>query len=243
MQCACTILLSVACSDLQYFSTLSHKRHDFPKKNFLAIKCLSIFSTNVCEMFLIQCRSQWPRGLRPPDCWDCGFESQRGHGCLPVVSVVCCQVEVSATSWSLVQRSPTDCGVSLWVIKKPRKRGGYSPLPGCENTRTMCCSVRKTTPTYLIQWDILINVVRSSGTVIVFLVGNLKIPYRFSTNPEISNFIKICRVGAELFHADGRTDRHDKSFFCNSVDAPKSAKFLIRPYLQTRPQEYLKYPK
>jgi hypothetical protein len=28
------------------------------------------------------------------------------------VSVVCGQVEVSATSWSLVQRSPTDCGVS-----------------------------------------------------------------------------------------------------------------------------------
>jgi len=32
---------------------------------------------------------------------------------LSVVSVVCCQVEVSATSWSLVQRSPTDCGASL----------------------------------------------------------------------------------------------------------------------------------
>jgi len=30
-----------------------------------------------------------------------------------VVSVVCCQVEVSATSWSLVQRSPTDCGASF----------------------------------------------------------------------------------------------------------------------------------
>jgi len=26
------------------------------------------------------------------------------------VSVVCCQVEVSATDWSLVRRSPTDCG-------------------------------------------------------------------------------------------------------------------------------------
>jgi hypothetical protein len=25
---------------------------------------------------------------------------------------VCCQIEVSATGWSLVQRSPTDCGVS-----------------------------------------------------------------------------------------------------------------------------------
>jgi hypothetical protein len=34
---------------------------------------------------------------------------------LSLVSVVCCQVEVSATSRSLVQRSPTDCGVSdVW---------------------------------------------------------------------------------------------------------------------------------
>ena len=39
-----------------------------------------------------------------------------GHGCLSVVIVVCCQVEVSATGWSLVQRSPTDCGASLCVI-------------------------------------------------------------------------------------------------------------------------------
>jgi hypothetical protein len=29
MQCVCAILLSVACSALQYFSTLSHNRHDF----------------------------------------------------------------------------------------------------------------------------------------------------------------------------------------------------------------------
>jgi hypothetical protein len=29
-----------------------------------------------------------------------------------LVSVVCCQVEVSATGWSLVQRSPAECGVS-----------------------------------------------------------------------------------------------------------------------------------
>ena len=43
------------------------------------------------------------------------------HGCLSVVSVVCCQVEVSATGRSLVQRSPTDCGVSLCVISKNLK--------------------------------------------------------------------------------------------------------------------------
>jgi hypothetical protein len=39
-------------------------------------------------------------------------KSRRGHGCLSFVSVVCCQVEVSATGWSLVQRSPTERGVS-----------------------------------------------------------------------------------------------------------------------------------
>jgi len=63
--------------------------------------------------------SRWPRGLRrrstaarllrlwvriPPG------------ACLPVVSVVCCQVEVSATHWSLVQRSATYCDASLCVI-------------------------------------------------------------------------------------------------------------------------------
>jgi hypothetical protein len=38
---------------------------------------------------------------------------------MSVVSVVCCQVEVSATGRSLVQRSPTGCGVSLCVVRKP----------------------------------------------------------------------------------------------------------------------------
>jgi hypothetical protein len=33
-------------------------------------------------------------------------------GCVSVVSVVCCQVEVSATGRSVVQMSPAECGVS-----------------------------------------------------------------------------------------------------------------------------------
>jgi hypothetical protein len=41
-----------------------------------------------------------------------GSNHSGGHGCLSVVSVVSCQVEISATGWSLVQRSPTECGVS-----------------------------------------------------------------------------------------------------------------------------------
>jgi len=45
----------------------------------------------------------------PLACWDCGFKSLRGHGCLFLVSVVCCQVEFSVTGRSLIQRRPTEC--------------------------------------------------------------------------------------------------------------------------------------
>ena len=91
-------------------------------KSFLNVAIFIHFWTVimcVCVCVCV-CRSQWPRGLRsmlrPLACWDCGFESHRWHGYLSVVSVVCCGVEVSATSWSLIQRIPTDCGVWLCVI-------------------------------------------------------------------------------------------------------------------------------
>jgi hypothetical protein len=41
-----------------------------------------------------------------------GSNTVREHGCLPLVGVVCCQVEVSVSRRSLVQRSSTDCDVS-----------------------------------------------------------------------------------------------------------------------------------
>jgi len=42
--------------------------------------------------------------------------------------VLCCQVEVSASDWSLVQRSPTEYGVSecdneVWIIRRWPSRG------------------------------------------------------------------------------------------------------------------------
>ena len=45
---ACAILLSVPCPALLYFSTLSHKRHDFREKKWLSnMKCVLIFSTSL----------------------------------------------------------------------------------------------------------------------------------------------------------------------------------------------------
>jgi hypothetical protein len=48
-------------------------------------------------------------------------KSRRRLGCLSVVSFVRYHEEVSATGRSLVQRSPTDCCVSLCVIQKPQE--------------------------------------------------------------------------------------------------------------------------
>jgi len=50
-----------------------------------------------------------------------GPNPARGHGYLSLMSAEGCQVQVSATGWSLVQRSPTECGVCLSVMVKPRQ--------------------------------------------------------------------------------------------------------------------------
>jgi len=62
-------------------------------------------------------------GLRPLACWDCGFKSPWGHGCLSVVSVVCCQVEVCAMSWSFVQsvvRGVNEEALAHWGAVAPK---------------------------------------------------------------------------------------------------------------------------
>jgi hypothetical protein len=47
-------------------------------------------------------------GMRPLVCWDCGFDSRRGHGCLYLVTDICCQVNDSDRGRSLVQRIATE---------------------------------------------------------------------------------------------------------------------------------------
>jgi hypothetical protein len=50
--------------------------------------------------------------LWPFACWNCEFKFCWGHGCLPLLSVVCFQVDAFASDWSRVQRSPT----GVWCV-------------------------------------------------------------------------------------------------------------------------------
>ena len=122
----CTAALANVSSVFQLFSFLVvcsdmiSKRFGFVAF-FASVKASSVcirLSCLVCIQSVVH--GVWSRlfcGRKGPLAyWDRGFESHRGHGYLSIVSVVCCQVEVSATSWSLVQRSPTDCAASLCVI-------------------------------------------------------------------------------------------------------------------------------
>ena len=61
-----------------------------------------------------------------------GSNTTGGMDVLCVVNAVCCQVEVYAMGWSLIQRSPTDCVASLCVIYKHREWGDHGPLGGVE---------------------------------------------------------------------------------------------------------------
>jgi len=81
-----------------------------------------LFSTLRYEQnYFIYMSSPWARGLKhgsaPFVCWDCGFESRRGNGCLSAVNVVYCLVEFPATVRYLVRVSRTGCGVSEYDIE------------------------------------------------------------------------------------------------------------------------------
>jgi hypothetical protein len=67
-----------------------------------------------------------------------------------------------------------------------------------------------------------------SGTLVGFHL-NLKFHNRFSKNPQILNFMKICPVGTDLLHADKETEerksiRKLKVAFRNFANAPNNHK-------------------
>jgi hypothetical protein len=95
------------------------------------------------KLITVAARSEGVR-LLPFACWDCGFETRRRHGCLCLVSVVCCQVEVSATSWSLVQtvaRGKNGYRYSIKIYNFYFSQNGQSSLNGNvdNNSSIMYC--------------------------------------------------------------------------------------------------------
>jgi hypothetical protein len=64
------------------------------------------------------CRSQWLLA-----CWEWGFESRRGQGCLSLVSCAFGQVDIAASGWSCASRSPTACCVSAPIMRPWPTRG------------------------------------------------------------------------------------------------------------------------
>jgi len=61
------------------------------------------------------------------------FEPRRGHKFLSIVSVLCCQVEVSGTGRFLVRKSLSECGVSeydLETLTETRPRPTRAVEPG-----------------------------------------------------------------------------------------------------------------
>ena len=92
---------------------------------------LSSFIYSHLHISVPNVRAVYGEWLWPIACWDCGFEFRRGHECLFLVTVVCCQVEVSAMGRFLFQRSPTDCVVSLCVIYKSQRMRRPWPKLSC----------------------------------------------------------------------------------------------------------------
>jgi hypothetical protein len=93
----------------------------FFSRNFVLL-CVNHFGPNKCsetfEYHIHSSRSQWPCGLKRRSVAERLLGSWvRVAWMFVSCECLCCQVQVSATGRSLVQSSPTDCGVCLSVIK------------------------------------------------------------------------------------------------------------------------------
>jgi len=71
--------------------------------------------------------------VRMLPCRNYGFESRRVDGSVSLVSIVRCQMEVSASDRPHVQRSPTECGVSQCdheasTMSRPWSTGGFCAM-------------------------------------------------------------------------------------------------------------------
>ena len=98
-------------NNIYWKNTTKDEKAPLLNTNCVPNKCILQHSWNLNHMCLRCCRSQWPRVLRRTSAVPCfwGLRVRIPQGAwLAVVIVACCQVEVSATDRSPVQRSPTE---------------------------------------------------------------------------------------------------------------------------------------
>ena len=114
-------LLQSRTSGLCWYSNVSNRIRIFARTIFLD-RHKFLESKRRREPILASARLKaWVLGRSPA-----GMVSSNptgGHRCLSFVSVVCCEVEVSATSWSLFHRSPTECDHESSVMRRPWPTG------------------------------------------------------------------------------------------------------------------------
>jgi hypothetical protein len=97
--------------------------------------CAGIFSAEMCACYAVQITPDWRT-----------FEMSRSrwHGCLCLVNIVCCQVDISATGRLLVRWSRTEWSVAECELETPTTRG-----PGAE---WGCCDKSKQCLRWI--WDV-----------------------------------------------------------------------------------------
>jgi hypothetical protein len=118
------ILDSVKCGRFLEGQSKFFKKDSAPCSKLDNCKILKVQAI-ICQY----CQFQWPlrlrRGSAALHLLGKRLRIPPGHGYLSVVSVVGCQLQVSALGWSLVQRIPTEC-LCLSVILK-RHTGDLGP--------------------------------------------------------------------------------------------------------------------
>ena len=89
--------------------------------------------------YTLNCRSQWPRDLRRRSAAArlLGLRVRIPPGAWMSVSCECYEVELSASGWSLVQRSPTECTVLECDRKAPHVGREHSKLR--MKLQCICC--------------------------------------------------------------------------------------------------------
>jgi hypothetical protein len=162
--------------------------------------CVDDYSSVLCHIFPKQyfsCQSRWPRGQRrgsaaarllglwvriPPGEW------------MSLVSVVCCQVEVSATGRSLVQRSPTKCGVSecdreASIMRRPCPTGGCRAMGKRQHSSSSSSSSGTTTLSWVLACSTVVEHSQQEGFTECRCQRHVRLPtWRRTSDLEHSNF-------------------------------------------------------